>query len=111
MINASLEEMFVGRLRFREEEFRHAPSKIASVRQREKDLKKGWNRGGQRDGAPTGHPALPRFSVGHSRDACDAQSLDQAFVSGEEECFVFANRAADGPAELIALESGNPFIR
>src|SRR5262249_61253040 len=38
MVNAPLDEIFIGRLRLREEIFRHAPSKIASVRQREKRL-------------------------------------------------------------------------
>src|SRR5262245_19588250 len=102
--------MFIGRLRLREEVLRHASPKIVSVRQREERLQISWNRRVQRDRGPAGQPALPRVGVRHGRDAGDAQSFDQRFIRGEEEGLVFANWAADGAAELIALESGNFLI-
>ena len=107
-----LDELFFGRLRLCEEKFRHASSKVASVRQREESLQISRNRRVQGDRGPAGQPALPRVGVGHVRDAGDAQPFDQRFSIGrEEESLVFANRAADGAAELIALESGNLLVR
>src|SRR5262245_3915253 len=111
MVNSSLDEMFIGRLRLCEEIFRHAPSKIASVRQREEGLQISRNRRVQRDRGDARQYALPRVRVGHSRDAGDAQPFDQRFIGGEEECLVLPNRAAEGAAELVALESGNLLIR
>src|SRR5262249_42203567 len=111
MVNAPLDEIFIGRLRLCEEIFRHASSKVASVRQWEEGLQISRNRRVQRDRRPAGQPALPRIGVGHGRDSGDAQPFDQRFISGEEEGPVFANRAADGAPELIALESWNLLIR
>ena len=53
-----------------------------------------------------GHHALARQRIRQTGEAGDGEPLDQTFIAAEVEQLVLDDRAADGRAELVALEIG-----
>src|SRR5215510_9618917 len=99
MIDASLEEVFVGGLRRRKEVLRDSAAEVAPIRQRKESIEEGHDR--------RIHGSLPRACRGNGRYARHAQPVDQRFERPEEEGLVSAYGAACGNPELITLERWN----
>src|SRR5947209_5899752 len=103
VIDASLPEVLVDRLCWREQIFRRASAERAAVGPREEGLQVRRNRRMQRDG-PCRQDAQAGVVVRHRGQTTDAQTLDEPFERGKEKGPIFPERAAQRAAELVAKE-------
>ena len=92
MINSPLEEMFIGRLRLREQVFAYAAGARSAVRQREQiqiwsDLQMQCDRA-------TVNDATSCICVRNECRPANAEPFNQSFISKEVERFVLLNRSA-----------------
>ena len=109
VVDPSLREVLVGRLRAREQILAHAARQPAAVRKRKERVEIGGKGRVKLDGSPR-QDAMAGVPVRDKRDSGDAEALDQRFVGREEESPVAPERATQRRAELVAFEGRDRLV-
>src|SRR6266516_2370260 len=110
VVDSPLHEMFIGRLRSREQVFTDAAGESSAVRQRKQvqvrsDLRVQWNR------APINN-AAPGIRVRDECRSADAQPFNEPLISKEVKCLVALNRSAQRRPKLVSLKRRDrPVVR
>src|SRR4029453_8982907 len=107
VVNSSLEEMFIRRLRSREQVFPDPAGSRSAVRQR-KQIQI-WSDLGMQCHRAAIDDADPCIGVRNECRPADAESFNEPFISKEVERFVPRNRPTECGSKLISLEGRNGF--